>query len=167
MPTVARSSGSSGRMELARRRLFPCLFFEPSAGNCCSMIKPYFVSGLQEGPPRLGLHAGPPYSATYRRTERRAIAETLPISREARRTRGQEIDELKLSELAGQKAYTLSGGERRDLRSPEPWSFPQVSSFDELFSEDPISVSEVTKIIFSLRKGESVFFLPITMSVKR
>jgi lipopolysaccharide export system ATP-binding protein len=45
-----------------------------------------------------------------------AILETLPISRPERRIRLAELlSELKIDHLAGQKAYALSGGERRRL----------------------------------------------------
>ncbi|MDD2236747.1 MAG: ATP-binding cassette domain-containing protein, partial [Kiritimatiellae bacterium] len=45
-----------------------------------------------------------------------AILETLPISAKARRERLHSLlEELKISYLAKQKAYTLSGGERRRL----------------------------------------------------
>jgi lipopolysaccharide export system ATP-binding protein len=49
-----------------------------------------------------------------------AILETLPLSARERRERlAFLLDELKISHLARQRAYTLSGG---GWRSPAPWS---------------------------------------------
>lgn len=52
----------------------------------------------------------------------RAIAETLPLSRSERKACVEEhLTELGLTHLAKQKAYTLSGGERRRLKFPAHW----------------------------------------------
>ena len=48
----------------------------------------------------------------------RAIAETMPYDKAQREASiEQHLEELGLSHLAGQKAYTLSGGERRRLET--------------------------------------------------
>jgi lipopolysaccharide export system ATP-binding protein len=62
--------------------------------------------------------------------------------------------ELGLERLAKQKAYTLSGGERRRLEiSRALVCKPKFLLMDEPFSGvDPISVSEVQKIILQLKK---------------
>ncbi|MFP4166251.1 MAG: LPS export ABC transporter ATP-binding protein [Opitutales bacterium] len=85
----------------------------------------------------------------------RAIAETLPLKRSERTARvEQHLNELGLEHLARQKAYTLSGGERRRLEiSRALVTQPKFLLMDEPFSGvDPISVSEVQKIIVQLKE---------------
>ncbi len=89
-----------------------------------------------------------------------AILETLPISRRERRERLTFLlDELKISHLAKQRAYTLSGGERRRLEITRALvTNPSLILLDEPFSGvDPLAVYEVQEIIKSLRdKGLGV-----------
>jgi lipopolysaccharide export system ATP-binding protein len=85
----------------------------------------------------------------------RAIAETLPLSKAEREASVEEhLTELGLERLAKQKAYTLSGGERRRLEiSRALVTRPKFLLMDEPFSGvDPISVSEVQKIIVQLKE---------------
>ncbi len=85
----------------------------------------------------------------------RAIAETLPLSRAERDASVEEhLTELGREHLAKQKAYTLSGGERRRLEiSRALVTRPKFLLMDEPFSGvDPISVSEVQKIIVQLKE---------------
>ena len=85
----------------------------------------------------------------------RAIAETLPLSKAEREASVEEhLTELGLQHLAKQKAYTLSGGERRRLEiSRALVTRPKFLLRDEPFSGvDPISVSEVQKIIVQLKE---------------
>lgn len=85
----------------------------------------------------------------------RAIAETLPLTKPEREACVKEhLEELGLSHLAKQKAYTLSGGERRRLEiSRALVTQPKFLLMDEPFSGvDPISVSEVQKIIRQLKE---------------
>lgn len=85
----------------------------------------------------------------------RAIAETLPLSKAERNACVEEhLTELGLERLAKQKAYTLSGGERRRLEiSRALVTRPKFLLMDEPFSGvDPISVSEVQKIIVQLKE---------------
>ncbi len=83
----------------------------------------------------------------------RAIAETLPLKKAERKACVERhLEELGLTGLARQKAYTLSGGERRRLEiSRALVTEPKFLLMDEPFSGvDPISVSEVQKIIVDL-----------------
>ena len=69
------------------------------------------------------------------------------------------LQELGLEHLAQQKAYTLSGGERRRLEITRALvTKPQFILLDEPFSGvDPISVAEVQEIILGLKnKGIGV-----------
>ncbi len=84
----------------------------------------------------------------------RAIAETLPIGRKERtEVVERHLEELSLSHLAGQKAYTLSGGERRRLEiSRALVTRPRFLLMDEPFSGvDPISVADVQEIVLELK----------------
>jgi lipopolysaccharide export system ATP-binding protein len=85
----------------------------------------------------------------------RAIAETMPYDKAQREASiGQHLEELGLTHLAGQMAYTLSGGERRRLEiSRALVTNPKFLLMDEPFSGvDPISVNEVQKIIVQLKE---------------
>lgn len=85
----------------------------------------------------------------------RAIAETLPLDKAARNELVERhLNELGISHLADQRAYTLSGGERRRLEiSRALVTQPKFLLMDEPFSGvDPISVNEVQKIIVQLKE---------------
>ena len=85
----------------------------------------------------------------------RAIAETMPFNKAQREDCiEQHLYELGLTHLAEQKAYTLSGGERRRLEiSRALVTNPKFILMDEPFSGvDPISVNEVQKIIVQLKE---------------
>ena len=84
-----------------------------------------------------------------------AIVETLRgVSRRDRAALVQHhLEELSIAHLAGQPAYTLSGGERRRLEIARALvTRPRFLLMDEPFAGvDPISVAEVQKIILELR----------------
>ncbi len=84
-----------------------------------------------------------------------AILETLPIPARERKLRLQHLlGELKIGHLSGQKAYTLSGGERRRLEITRALvTNPSLIMLDEPFSGvDPLAVYDVQQIIIDLKK---------------
>ena len=84
-----------------------------------------------------------------------SILETLDLSKsEIEKQTQQALENLKLTKVAKQKAFTLSGGERRRLEITRALvTHPQFLLMDEPFSGvDPISVQEVQQIILSLKK---------------
>ena len=83
-----------------------------------------------------------------------AVLETLDLTGAERKERLEGLlNELQLTPLAGQKAETLSGGERRRLEITRALATsPSFIMLDEPFSGvDPINVYEVQKIIGLLR----------------
>ena len=82
-----------------------------------------------------------------------AILETLPISRAERRKRCEKLlGNLDLLKVAKQKAYTLSGGERRKLEITRALvRDPAILMLDEPFAGvDPLSVKDLQATIRSL-----------------
>lgn len=108
---------------------------------------------------RLGIGYLPQEASVFRKLtveeNIRAIAETLPVNRKQRAELVERhLEELHLTHLAKQKAYTLSGGERRRLEiSRALVTNPKFLLMDEPFSGvDPISVADVQTIILDLKK---------------
>jgi lipopolysaccharide export system ATP-binding protein len=83
-----------------------------------------------------------------------AILETLPLSKEERRNQLEELlDELGLSSLRKQKAYSLSGGERRRVEITRALVLsPSFILLDEPFAGiDPIAVLDIQSIVRQLK----------------
>jgi lipopolysaccharide export system ATP-binding protein len=84
-----------------------------------------------------------------------AILESLPLTRSERRERlVYLLEELKIARVAKQKAYTLSGGERRRLEITRALvTSPSLILLDEPFSGvDPLAVYDVQQIIIELKE---------------
>jgi lipopolysaccharide export system ATP-binding protein len=82
-----------------------------------------------------------------------AVLETLPVSREERRRRAEELlGQMGLESLRSNRAYTLSGGERRRLEIARSLVLePAFILLDEPFSGiDPITVMDIQDIIARL-----------------
>ena len=89
-----------------------------------------------------------------------AILETQNLTKEDREKRLKELlSELNISHLAKNKAYTLSGGERRRLEVTRSLIIsPYYILLDEPFTGiDPIAIAEIKEIIKNLKnKGIGV-----------
>ena len=83
-----------------------------------------------------------------------AILETLPISGAERQKRLEKLlDELSIKRLRKNKAYSLSGGERRRLEITRALvTDPKFMMLDEPFAGvDPIAVHDIQSIVANLR----------------
>jgi len=87
-----------------------------------------------------------------------AILETLDIDAYERENRLKELlGELDLTQLAKNRAYSLSGGERRRVEITRALvTSPKFILLDEPFAGiDPLAVADIQKIIFKL-KGKGI-----------
>jgi lipopolysaccharide export system ATP-binding protein len=83
-----------------------------------------------------------------------AILEMLPLSGNERRARLEQLlDELSIKHLRHNKAYSLSGGERRRLEITRALvTSPKFMMLDEPFAGvDPIAVHDIQTIVAGLR----------------
>lgn len=83
-----------------------------------------------------------------------AILETMPMNKVQRKERLEELlESLGLTKVAKQRAYTLSGGERRKLEIARALvRRPAILMLDEPFGGvDPLAVSDIQQIVKGLR----------------
>ncbi len=83
------------------------------------------------------------------------VLENMPFTSEERKANCKTLlEESELTHLAGQKAETLSGGEKRRLEICRALAArPRIILLDEPFSGvDPIAVSELQEIILQMKK---------------
>ncbi len=86
-----------------------------------------------------------------------AVLETLPITHQERRDRLHRLlDEFSINHIAGQKAFTLSGGERRRVEVARALALnPTFVLLDEPFAGiDPIAVADIQRMIQVLKKRQ-------------
>jgi lipopolysaccharide export system ATP-binding protein len=108
---------------------------------------------------RMGLSYLPQEASVFRRLTVEeniiAILQTLPGTARSRRERAfMLLEELGVARLAKNKAYTLSGGERRRVEICRALvTNPKFMLLDEPFAGvDPIAVEDIQRIVSDLKK---------------
>ncbi len=108
---------------------------------------------------RMGISYLPQEASVFRRLTVEenvlAIFETLPLENEERKKRADKLlEELGVDHLAKNKAFTLSGGERRRVEiSRALVTEPKFILLDEPFAGvDPIAVEDIQQIVAGLKK---------------
>jgi len=92
----------------------------------------------------------------------KAILEFTPLNKKERKERIEELlDDLKVSHLRKQKAYTLSGGERRRVEIARALvTDPKFLLLDEPFAGiDPIVVGDLQEIVRELARKKGLGIL--------